>query len=92
MSDLAKGQPSLVRLLFEAVHGSASTRSWQAAVRLYRSTPPYRSKQKQDLCDLPRERRFIPTEPFEHISIEMDQALETKRQDSRRIKQRVART
>jgi hypothetical protein len=59
---------------------------------LYSSTPPYRSKQKQDLYDLPRERRFIPAEPFKHISIEIDQALETKRQDSRRIEQRVART
>jgi hypothetical protein len=41
---------------------------------------------------LARERRFISAEPLEHVAIEIDETLEAKRQDSRRIEQRVVRT
>jgi hypothetical protein len=34
----------------------------------------------------------MPAEPLKHVAIEIDETLETKRQDSRRIEQRVART
>jgi hypothetical protein len=78
-------KPGPVSISGKAVGCKSVPRRALAAGGPYRLTPSCRSQQKQHLYDLARERRFIAAEPFEHVAIEIDKALETKRQDSRRV-------